>query len=153
MVDHKTVGHMEYIRLPEVTNRAVKARVDTGAKTSAIWTSSVEVKEDGLYVTFFDKASPYYSGQPIIFKHYRKTNIINSTGSSQKRYKVRMLVVVGKKRIRASFTLADRSKQTYPVLIGRNVLRGKFIVDVSHKGKNSYAKPINKSKVVKGLNQ
>ena len=34
------------------------------------------------------------------------------------------------RRIRATFTIANRQTQVYPVLIGRNVLRGKFIIDV-----------------------
>ena len=45
-----------------------------------------------------------------------------------------MLVVVKGKKIRATFTIANRASQVYPVLIGRNILRGKFVVDVK-KGK------------------
>jgi hypothetical protein len=54
---------------------------------------------------------------------------------SEERYKVKLLVVVNNRQIRAWFTLTDRSKRSYPVLLGRNVLHRKFIVDVSHKPK------------------
>ena len=46
------------------------------------------------------------------------------------RYKVKIPVVVKGRKIKANFTLADRSAQVYPVLVGRNILRGKFVVDV-----------------------
>ena len=51
----------------------------------------------------------------------------------QQRYKVKLRVILDNRVINATFTLADRSSQVYPVLVGRNILRGKFIVDV-HKG-------------------
>ena len=43
---------------------------------------------------------------------------------------VKMQIVIRGRRIMATFTLADRSTQVYPVLIGRATLNGKFIVDV-----------------------
>ena len=39
--------------------------------------------------------------------------------------------MIKKRRIRAHFTIANRRTQVYPVLIGRNVLYGKFVVDVA----------------------
>ena len=46
---------------------------------------------------------------------------------------IKMLVIISGKKIRARFTLANRSTQKYPVLVGRNILRRKFVVDVKHK--------------------
>ena len=56
--------------------------------------------------------------------------VASSNGAVQRRYAVRLLVKIKGKKIRGYFTLADRSQQAYPVLIGRNILRGKFLVDV-----------------------
>ena len=52
-------------------------------------------------------------------------------GHKQVRYKVKLSIVIGGRRIMATFTLSDRSTQVYPVLIGRSTLTGKFIVDVA----------------------
>jgi Putative ATP-dependant zinc protease len=89
-----------------------------------------EVKNDQLEVIFFAKGHPEYTGKAFYFDEFSHGMVASSNGQAEARYKVRTIIRIGGKRIRARLTLADRSTQTYPVLIGRNVLRGKFIVDV-----------------------
>ncbi len=133
-----TIGRAEKVSFPEQELTDIPARIDTGAKTSAIW-GSAHITDDGqLAVAFFDAQSPLYTGQVLPFAEYERIAVANSTGHVQERYKVRLLVRLDGRKIRAWFTLADRSTQVYPVLIGRNVLRGKFIVDVK-KGDVLYA--------------
>ncbi|MET1033288.1 MAG: RimK/LysX family protein [Candidatus Saccharimonadales bacterium] len=127
----KTIGHAEEIALPEIGVSEVVARIDTGARTSAIWVSEAKPTDRGLEVLFFGPSSPYYSGQPIVFEEFEKVVVASSNGATEQRFKVKLLVRIAGRRIRAWFTLADRSTQVYPILIGRNVLRGKFIVDVT----------------------
>ncbi|HUC90249.1 MAG TPA: RimK/LysX family protein [Patescibacteria group bacterium] len=128
--DKKLLGRAEKLDLVELGYAGVHCRIDTGAKTSAIWASDVEEKDNKLQVVFFGLQSPQYSGQKHIFEEFDKTVVASSTGHSQVRYKIRILIKIKGKKIRAWFTLADRSTQVYPVLIGRNVLLGKFVVDV-----------------------
>jgi hypothetical protein len=131
------IGQVEIITLPEVTGETpLNARIDTGAKTSAIWASDISEADDGLHVTFFADEHEACSGESMVFTEYAETVVASSNGIAQRRYKVKLLVNIGDRRIRAWFTLADRSKQVYPILIGRNVLRGKFVVDVSIRNKN-----------------
>jgi hypothetical protein len=132
MADKIYIGQVEDVRLPEVEQSVFLARIDTGARTSAIWASLVTKHGDKLEVVFFGKRSPLYTGKPLIFKEYGRVSVTSSTGITERRYKVRLLVEIGGRRIRAWFTLANRSRQVYPVLIGRNVLKGKFVVDISH---------------------
>lgn len=131
MHSKQIIGKVEPISLPELEVEALDARIDTGAKTSAIWASSVKETKQGLEVIFFGPESPSYNGKPVQFDSYSETVVASSNGAIEERYKVRLLVIIGGRRIRAWFTLADRSAQVYPILIGRNVLRGKFLVDVS----------------------
>lgn len=126
----KIIGRSEQLAFPELSLEGVHARIDTGAKTSSIWASAVELKDGKLHVVFFGESVPQYSGKTEIFEEFDKTVVASSTGHTQTRYKVRMLVKIKGKKVRAWFTLADRSTQVYPVLIGRNVLLGKFVVDV-----------------------
>lgn len=130
MDNRQILGKVEEVSLPEMGGVILCARVDTGAKTSAIWVSSVEETDDGLKVIFFGEKSSFYTGESVIFDSYSETDVASSNGLIERRYKVRLLVSVGGRRIRAWFTLADRSTQVYPILIGRNILRGKFLVDV-----------------------
>ena len=125
------IGRSEKVDFPEFGIEALPARIDTGASISTIWAGSVkENPSGGLDVVFFGPKSPVYTGQTRHFTLFGRTEVRSSNGQSQPRYTVRAAIIVGGRRIRATFTLADRSAQLYPVLIGRNILRGKFIVDV-----------------------
>lgn len=128
--DKKVIGRAEKVSFPELTSEIVPVRIDTGARTSAIWVSAAEEREGVLLVVFFGPGSELYTGEKLSFEQFDRTVVASSSGHVQTRYKVRLLVKLKGKKIRAWFTLADRSTQVYPVLIGRNVLLGKFIVDV-----------------------
>lgn len=126
-----TIGRTEKVDFPELGFEQVPTRIDTGAGTAAIWVDTIkEVTGGGLDVVFFGPESPLYTGKVQHFNTFGQTEVRSSNGQTEVRYTVRTMVVLGGKRIRATFTLADRSTQLYPVLIGRNILRGKFIVDV-----------------------
>jgi len=131
----KIIGRAEKVTFPELELGQIPARIDTGAKTSSIWASKAVEEDKVLTVTFFDETSEAFASKTVTFTEYDTTVVASSTGHTQIRYKVRLLVSIKGKKIRAWFTLADRSTQVYPVLIGRNVLLGKFIVDVK-KGKS-----------------
>lgn len=126
----KIVGRAERLSFPELEVENVPARIDTGAKTSSIWVSKVTFKDGSLVAVLFGEDHELYTGKEIHFDKYDLTVVSTSTGEEQQRYKVRLLVKIKGKKVRAWFTLADRSTQVYPVLIGRNVLLGKFVVDV-----------------------
>ena len=129
MKKEKTIiGRVEKVSFPQFGDRVLYARIDTGAKTSSIWATVAKETEKGLEVQF---AAPELLGQTMVFAHYDRVRISSSMGQKQVRYRVKLPISIGGRRIRASFTLADRSNQVYPVLIGRSALTGKFIVDVS----------------------
>ena len=128
--EKKLIGQTEVINFPELNMEGVAARIDPGAKTSAIWASNISLKDEILEFTLFDKTSEYYTGEVLRTDVYHIRTIISTIGTKEERYGVKLLILMSGRKIRASFTLANRSSQTYPVLIGRNVLRGKFIVDV-----------------------
>jgi len=125
----QTIGRVEPI-LPPDSGVRVRARIDTGAKTSAIWASNIHVVDDQLRFMLFDESSENFSGEEIVTNEYTKTVVASSNGMAEVRYKIKLSLVLKGRKIRASFTLSDRSDQVYPVLIGRNVLRGKFVVNV-----------------------
>lgn len=143
MDKRKHIGKIEYISLPGEKLANVPAKIDTGADSSAIWASNVRVKGRKLYYTLFDKQSKYYTGNELHTTDFTISRITNSFGHAEDRYKVRITIILSGRRIRATFTLANRSNNTYPLLIGRRTLHGKFLVDVTIKPKkniNKYAK-------------
>lgn len=124
------IGRAEKVRFPELGDSVLYARIDTGARTSSIWAAAINETAKGLEVRF---ASPDHEihAYPAIFTHYDRVKVSSSTGHQQVRYRVKMPIVIAGRRIMATFTLADRSRQVYPVLVGRLTLTGKFIVDVA----------------------
>lgn len=133
MNDKQIIGRVEKISFPELGIRNVHAKVDTGADLSSIWATGVREENGVLSFKLFGKKSPFYTGKQIEFQapHYLRTRIANSFGHRELRYVVKLQLKLGGKTIVGTFTLSDRSKKTYPILIGRKLLNRKFLVDVS----------------------
>lgn len=113
----------------------VPAKTDTGAEFSSIWASGITMTDDNqVKFCLFAPESPLYTGEPIIVDDYKAISVRNSTGQEHIRYRVKLPVIIRGKKMRAYFTLADRSRNNFPVLIGRRTLRGRFIVDPSKLG-------------------
>lgn len=112
--------------------KKVPAKVDTGANLSSIWASNIRINDSKhLEFTLFGPSSPFYTGEVITAENFRTQRVLSSIGEMQVRYRVSLPVTIKHRRILATFTLADRSRNKFPILIGRRTLIGKFIVDVS----------------------
>ena len=110
----------------------VPAKVDTGADSSSIWASNISISPDGiLCFSLFAPGSKYYTGQVLGRINYKAVQVRSSNGQSEVRYSTQIPVIVDGRKIKATFTLSDRSKNSFPILIGRRTLNGKFLVDVS----------------------
>jgi len=126
------IGQSVHIQFPELGIINVPSRIDTGARTSAVWASRISENDGKLEFVLFDKQSSLYTGELLTFEQFETREVTSSNGIKEERYMVKLLVKMDGRSIRARFTLANRSTQKYPVLIGRNVLRGKFVVDIKH---------------------
>lgn len=136
MHKQKTViGRTTDISIVAEDIKDVPAKVDTGADGSSIWASEFSMTSDGsLSFCLFAKGSKFYTGKRHATKNYKVSVVRSAHGTLQVRYKVRLSVYIHGRRVRGTFTLADRSHNEYPVLIGCRLLTNRFIVDVS-KGK------------------
>lgn len=128
-----TVGRVERVDFPVLGVSNVPAKVDTGADLSSIWSYSSRETPHGLECVFFAPDSPFYTGDTVTFaaSDYSITRIANSFGTKELRYKVKLSIRIGGRKVKGTFTLSKRATKTYPVLIGRRLLHGKFVVDVS----------------------
>ncbi len=125
------LGKVEQVDFPDFSAKRIPSRIDTGATVSSVWASHIQETPDGLQFVLFDEGSEWYTGQMYTVGEYGKRAVASSMGHVQVRYQVRTPIVIAGRRILAAVTLADRSTQVYPVLIGRNVLNKKFVVDVA----------------------
>ena len=130
----KTIGRREKISLPEWGLRSVSGKIDTGAYTSSIHCEYYEEKEEGgrqvLYFTVLHEKHRKYNGRIIRTENYTQKKVKNSFGQEEVRYKVSTKVIMFGEEFDMEFTLSDRSKMKNPILLGRKMLRGKFLVDV-----------------------
>ncbi|HLZ14944.1 MAG TPA: RimK/LysX family protein [Candidatus Saccharimonadales bacterium] len=125
------IGSIEIVHFPELGIMNVPVKIDTGADASSLWASSVQVTPEGLRFMLFAPGSHLYTGKEILAEDFRIISIKNSFGQSEFRYKVKLLVRIGDRRIRGWFSLSERENMKYPVLLGRRLLKNKFLVDVS----------------------
>ncbi len=151
--EKKIIGRAEKLSFPQIGIDSLYARIDTGAKTSAISVSRADVVDGRLEVIFFDSTSEYFVGTKHRFDWFERSIVASSNGQTEERYKIKLLVVLKGKKIRARFTLTDRSTQVYPVLIGRNVLNGKFIVDVQRGQPLKEAEKVRSEKLQSSLSE
>ena len=132
--DITIVGRMAYVSFLEDSAENVPAKIDTGADISSVWASNIFVTDSGeLQFQLFDTTSPFFTGKTLSRDHFNVTLVRNSNGHEQIRYSVKMSVVIASRRVLATFTLSDRSKNNFPILIGSKLLKNKFVVDVSKK--------------------
>lgn len=136
--EKKTVGRRELVSFPELDIDEIEAKIDTGAYTSAIHCSNIheEVQPDGakiICLDLLDPSHPQYNHKTLRFARYDLREIKSSFGEVQERYVIRTKIRFFDEIIETDFSLSDRSDMKYPVLIGRQLLKGRFIVDVSRK--------------------
>lgn len=126
------VGALEVAHFAEVGFPLV-ARVDTGATTSSIDARSIRrFERDGEeWVRFTVKDRDSEATIKLEKPVYRIARI-EKHGPDEKRYVVRLSLTLGEQApVDAEFTLISRRQFNYPVLLGRNILEGAYMVDVS----------------------
>lgn len=126
-----TIGRRELIDFPELGLYGVTAKIDTGAYTTALHCHDIREENGILYFKLLDPGHPEYTAKELSFSDYTQKEIKNSFGEIEKRYIIKTVVRIGRKRIKSVISLTDRGTMRYPVLIGRKLLKNRFVVDVS----------------------
>lgn len=121
------IGANEFVK---VGSENVPAKIDTGADASAIWASNFSITEDHqLQFTLFDEDSEYYTGDLITTSEYDVVAVRSSNGETSVRYRTDLSIEIGGRKINVKFNLSDRSRNQYPILIGRRTIKNRFYVD------------------------
>lgn len=128
------IGWEEWCALPALELPAVKVKVDTGAKTSALHAYDIEVfvKDKIKWVRF--KIHPVQGNNKIVRSCVAplvdRRGVTSSNGEREKRCVVKTPIEFNNIRVDAEVTLTSRHNMAFRMLLGRDALRkAKFIVD------------------------
>ncbi|MDA8698879.1 30S ribosomal protein S6--L-glutamate ligase [Flavobacteriaceae bacterium] len=127
------VGSEEWCGLPQLNIPAIKARVDSGAKTSALHAVNIiPFKKDGdpwvryeVHPLQNDGKTSIHCESPVIDKRKVKS----SSGLSELRYVIKSIISIAESTWEIDLTLTNRDSMGYRMLLGRQAMAGKMLVD------------------------
>lgn len=128
-----TLGRSDRVDLPDLGLYNIHVKTDTGAYTSSLHCSSAVVVDGKLEFVLLDEEHPEFTGMKFIFTSFSERMVKNSFGVAEKRYVIKTTIRIFDEDIETEFTLSDRDALRFPVLLGRKVLRNRFLIDVSKK--------------------
>jgi hypothetical protein len=131
----KTLGRSEVIDFPDLGLIGIEAKIDTGAWSSAVHCFNIKALEPDHLVSFqvLDPSHPAYAEETHIYKISAIRPVKSSSGDIENRYFIKTQVVIFGQVMPIEISLTNRSSMGFPVLIGRKILKGNFVVDVAKK--------------------
>ena len=131
--DKILVGRDEWFGLPNLNIPVIKARIDSGAKTSSIHAFNIQVEsEEGIDYAVFDIHPLQGNDQlsmtcraPIVDCR----TVMSSNGSKEKRYVIETMLSIARKIWKIEVTLSNRDPLKYRMLVGREAMVGNILID------------------------
>lgn len=131
------LGSEEWCSLPELGIPAIKARVDSGAKTSALHAVNIApfIKEGEDWVRF--DINPIQKNEKTIIhcesKLIDKRIVKSSSGYREQRYVIQTMLEIGNEIWPIEMTLTNRDSMGFRMLLGREAMSGRTMVDPEEK--------------------
>jgi hypothetical protein len=143
-----TVGWREWLALPELGIPAIRVKVDTGARTSALHTFNLETfVENGQRKVRFGVHPLRRHPKIEIFcvaDLLDERVVTNSGGASERRVVIQTPIRLGDREWPIEITLANRESMKFRMLLGRTAMAGQMLVDpngsylLGHRLKKAY---------------
>jgi len=128
-----TLGWREWLALPELGIPAIKAKIDTGAKTSALHAYFVEpFSKQGREYVRFGIHPLQRRGEPALICEAplkEKRIVSDSGGHREERYVIETIVSLAEQQWPIEITLTDRESMRFRMLLGRSAVSGNFLID------------------------
>lgn len=127
------IGWREWVVLPELGIPAIKAKIDTGARTSALHVDTLEVEErDGRPWLRFSVTATGRKHAPRIeceAPAIARRAVTDSGGHATLRWFIRTRIELGGASFEAEINLTNRRNMLFPMLLGRSALGHRFVID------------------------
>jgi len=138
MIQNKVIlGSEEWCSFPELGIPTIKARVDSGAKTSALHAINIApfIKNDANWVKFDinpiqnNTKTVIHCEAPLVGKRIVKS----SSGFREHRYVIQTSISIGETKWPIEMTLTNRDSMGFRMLLGREAMSGRILVDPEQK--------------------
>lgn len=127
------LGRSDRVDLPDLGLENIHAKVDTGAYTCSLHCSQARVVDGQLEFILLDEEHPEFTGTPFRVNDFVQREVRNSFGEAELRFVIKSRIRIYGRLIRAEFSLSNRGNLRFPVLLGRKILRHRFLIDVTKK--------------------
>jgi hypothetical protein len=131
--DRIRIGWREWLALPELSVPWIKAKVDTGARTSALHTFKTELfqRENENWVRFWLHPEQYDLEQVVVCETrlHDERMVTDSGGHKESRPVIVTPITLGGRTWDIEITLTSRDTMRFRMLLGRTALRGHAVVD------------------------
>ena len=140
-----TIGWREWAALPDLNLPAIKAKIDTGARTSALHAFLIEpYAADGIDMLRF-LIHPIQKNQDFQVECHAPVHdfreVTDSGGHREMRYVIQSKVVIGENAWPIELTLTNRDTMRFRMLLGRRAMENQFMVDPGASYVNGRLKP------------
>jgi hypothetical protein len=128
------IGWNEYIDIPEWGIRRLRAKVDTGARSSALHVENIEeLPRDRVRFDVVLHRVKRDRRVHVTARIARRGRVRSTTGHYEWRIFVKAPLRIGPVEREVEVSLVDRERMIFRMLLGRTALSGPFLIDPSHR--------------------
>jgi hypothetical protein len=144
------LGRYDRVDLPQLGVFNIHAKIDTGAYTSSLHCSRAQVIEGILEFVLLDQEHSDFTGMKFYFPEFEERDIKNSFGEVERRFVITTSLRIFNEEITTEFSLCNRGSLKFPLLIGRKIMKNRFLIDVTKKNLSFKQKdPVSKVRITK----
>lgn len=129
------LGWREWVALPELNIGQIKAKIDTGARSSALHAFAIDPYRKGRQRWIMFAIHPSQLSTDVVVECHAPVKdrrlVSDSGGHKQLRYVIETELVLGRSLIRAEMTLTNRDSMRFRMLLGRTAMNTRFVIDPS----------------------
>lgn len=130
------LGWREWVGLPEFGIKNIKAKIDTGAKTSVVHAFRIsEISQNGMpFIRFYLHPEQHQTKLeiPCTAPFTEQRSIRSSNGAKETRYVIKTDICLGTKSFPIELSLTNREELGFRMLLGRDAIKDRYIVNPAH---------------------
>ena len=124
------IGWREYVDFPEWGIRGIRAKVDTGARTSSLHVEDIRLLENNMIrFSVIVSRKKLLRRKKVIAERLKRGKVKSSTGDRTHRWYVKTTIKIGQFKREIVINLSGREDMNFRMLLGRTAIEDAFLVD------------------------